>query len=70
MSQSPDTAPENLGDRVRSAAKWSLINTLLIRIGTFATGVILARGALTPRDWGLYAVGGVAQAVLLSFNER
>ena len=41
----------------------------MIRIGTFATGVILARGALTPRDWGLYAVGGVAQAVLLSFNE-
>ena len=31
--------------------------------------MILARGALTPRDWGLYAVGGVAQAVLLSFNE-
>ena len=68
---SPDSSdsPESLGDRVRSAAKWSLINTLLIRIGTFATGVILARGALTPRDWGLYAVGGVAQAVLLSFNE-
>ncbi|MEY9907929.1 O-antigen/teichoic acid export membrane protein [Catenulispora sp. MAP12-49] len=62
-------AEESLGDRVRSAAKWSMINTLLIRIGTFATGVILARGALTPRDWGLYAVGGVAQAVLLSFNE-
>lgn len=64
-----DAGAESLGDRVRSAAKWSLINTLLIRIGTFATGVILARGALTPRDWGLYAVGGVAQAVLLSFNE-
>ncbi|MBW8804607.1 MAG: oligosaccharide flippase family protein [Catenulisporales bacterium] len=60
---------ESLGDRVRAAAKWSLINTLVIRIGTFATGVILARGALTPRDWGLYALGGVAQAVLLSFNE-
>ncbi|WP_228563214.1 oligosaccharide flippase family protein [Catenulispora rubra] len=69
MSQTQADAPESLGDRVRSAAKWSLINTLLIRIGTFATGVILARGALTPRDWGLYAVGGVAQAVLLSFNE-
>ncbi|WP_194899851.1 lipopolysaccharide biosynthesis protein [Catenulispora pinisilvae] len=67
----PTTAPaaESLGDRVRSAAKWSLINTLIIRIGTFATGVILARGALTPADWGLYAIGSVAQAVLLSFNE-
>ncbi|GAA1995077.1 oligosaccharide flippase family protein [Catenulispora subtropica] len=63
------TASESLGDRVRSATKWSLVNTLVIRIGTFATGVILARGALTPRDWGLYALGGVVQAVLLSFNE-
>ena len=68
MTQS-DPAAESLGARVRSAAKWSLINTLVIRIGTFATGVILARGALTPADWGLYAIGGVAQAVLLSFNE-
>ena len=62
-------ASESLGDRVRSATKWSLVNTLVIRIGTFATGVVLARGALTPRDWGLYALGGVVQAVLLSFNE-
>ncbi|GAA2025126.1 hypothetical protein GCM10009839_23920 [Catenulispora yoronensis] len=62
-------AAASLGDRVRSATKWSLINTLVIRIGTFATGVILAREALSPRDWGLYALGGVVQAVLLSFNE-
>ena len=63
------TGSESLGDQVRSATKWSLVNTLVIRIGTFATGVILAREALTPRDWGLYALGGVVQAVLLSFNE-
>jgi O-antigen/teichoic acid export membrane protein/O-antigen ligase len=67
-SEDPAPAAE-LGDRLRSGARWSLINTIVIRIGTFLTGVILARGLLGPRDWGLYAIGLTVLAVLLSANE-
>ncbi|MBR7835229.1 oligosaccharide flippase family protein [Actinospica durhamensis] len=54
---------------VRRGVRWSLVNTVVIRIGNFATGVVLARGLLGPRDWGLYAIGLAALAVLLSANE-
>jgi len=59
----------DLGRKVAVAARWSLLNTVLVRIGTFATGVILARFLLGPHEWGLYAVGAVVLAVLLSANE-
>jgi len=49
--------------------RWSLVNTVIMRLGNFLIGVILARGLLGPRDWGLYAIGLVALAVLLSANE-
>ena len=60
---------KTLGENLRSGVRWSLINSLVIRIGTFMTGIVLARGLLTPRDWGLYAIGLTALAVLLSANE-
>lgn len=62
-------AGSQVGGQVRRGVRWSFINTLVIRIGNFMTGVVLARGFLGPRDWGLYAVGLVALAVLLSANE-
>lgn len=58
-----------LGAKVRSGARLSLLNTVVIRIGNFAAGVVLARGVLGPREWGLYATGMVALGVLLSANE-
>lgn len=65
-AQTPNAA---LGAQVRTAAKWSLLNTILIRVGTFAAGVVLARGLLSPREWGVYATCGVILSVLLSANE-
>ncbi|WP_117210351.1 oligosaccharide flippase family protein [Allorhizocola rhizosphaerae] len=58
-----------LGRKVAVAARLSLLNTVLVRIGNFAMGVILARYLLGPHEWGLYAVGAVVLAVLLSANE-
>lgn len=63
------TDEPELGTKVKRAVRWSLLNTIIIRVGTFATGIILARGLLSPRDWGLYATGMVALSVLLSANE-
>jgi PST family polysaccharide transporter len=59
----------DLDGRVRRGIRWSFVNTAVIRIGNFLTGVVLARGLLGPRDWGLYAIGLAVLAVLLSANE-
>jgi PST family polysaccharide transporter len=67
--QDPAPPPDPLGRRVVSATRWSLLNTVVIRIGTFGSSVILARYLLSPSDWGLYAVGLVALTILLSANE-
>ncbi|MFD7256155.1 oligosaccharide flippase family protein [Streptomyces sp. NPDC059874] len=63
------TVPPSLGRKVRSAARWSLINTLVLRLGNFATGIVLARFALGPAEWGVYGVAQTVLLVLLSANE-
>jgi O-antigen/teichoic acid export membrane protein len=68
--QAEEEAPEAaLRSRVASATRWSLANTVVIRVGNFALGVILARFLLGPHEWGLYAVGLLVLNVLLSANE-
>ncbi|MEU2554339.1 lipopolysaccharide biosynthesis protein [Streptomyces sp. NPDC013313] len=71
-SAPPDpTAPpsDDLGLKVRSAARWSLINTVVMRLGNFATGILLARFALGPAEWGVYGIAQTVLLVLLSANE-
>ncbi|MEV7442649.1 oligosaccharide flippase family protein [Streptomyces sp. NPDC091204] len=64
----PAAAP-SLGRKVGSAAKWSLINTVVMRLGNFATGIILARFFLGPEAWGVYGIAQTVLLVLLSANE-
>ena len=59
----------DLGSKVKSGTKWSMINTVVLRIANFATGVLLARTVFGPEAFGLYAVSQVILAVLLSANE-
>src|SRR5882757_6456334 len=49
-------AGPSLGRKVRSAARWSLINTVVMRLGNFVTGILLARFALGPAAWGVYGI--------------
>ncbi|MFF3916953.1 oligosaccharide flippase family protein [Streptomyces sp. NPDC001852] len=63
------SAPDSLGVKVRSAARWSLINTVVMRLGNFATGILLARFALGPAQWGVYGIAQTVLLVLLSANE-
>ena len=58
-----------LGEKVRSATRWSFLNTAVLRIANFGVGVVLARTAFGPKAFGLYAVSQVILAVLLSANE-
>ena len=62
-------AAVSLGGKVRSAARWSLINTVVMRLGNFATGIVLARFALGPAEWGVYGIAQTVLLVLLSANE-
>ncbi|OPG05760.1 polysaccharide biosynthesis protein [Streptomyces sp. GKU 895] len=62
-------AAPSLGRKVRSAARWSLINTVVLRLGNFATGIVLARFALGPAEWGVYGIAQTVLLVLLSANE-
>jgi O-antigen/teichoic acid export membrane protein len=60
---------ESLGRKVSAGARWSMVNTAVLRIANFATGVVLARFVFGPRAFGLYAVSQVVLLVLLSANE-
>ncbi|MFE9933259.1 oligosaccharide flippase family protein [Streptomyces sp. NPDC005533] len=64
----PQAAP-SLGRKVGSAAKWSLVNTVVMRLGNFVTGIILARFFLGPEAWGVYGIAQTVLLVLLSANE-
>ncbi|MGW2650183.1 oligosaccharide flippase family protein [Streptomyces sp. NPDC001393] len=66
---SDTSVPNSLGTKVRSAARWSLINTVVMRLGNFATGILLARFALGPAQWGVYGIAQTVLLVLLSANE-
>lgn len=63
------SSSDSLGSKVRSAARWSLINTVVMRLGNFATGILLARFALGPAEWGVYGIAQTVLLVLLSANE-
>ncbi|MEC4574202.1 oligosaccharide flippase family protein [Streptomyces virginiae] len=67
-TQTAPAAP-SLGRKVGSAAKWSLINTVVMRLGNFATGIVLARYFLGPEAWGVYGIAQTVLLVLLSANE-
>ncbi|WP_051700726.1 oligosaccharide flippase family protein [Streptomyces sp. NRRL F-4474] len=68
-TQTAPAAPPSLGRKVGSAARWSLVNTVVMRLGNFATGIILARYFLGPEAWGVYGIAQTVLLVLLSANE-
>ncbi|WP_246042589.1 MULTISPECIES: oligosaccharide flippase family protein [Streptomyces] len=67
--QPPPAAAPSLGRKVGAAARWSLVNTVVMRLGNFATGIILARWFLGPEAWGVYGLAQTVLLVLLSANE-
>src|ERR1700722_10216306 len=58
-----------LGSKVRSGARWSMVNTLVLRVANFTVGVVLARTVFGPQAWGLYAISQLVLSVVLSANE-
>jgi PST family polysaccharide transporter len=60
--------PAELGALVKRGLKWSFASALVLRFGTFFSGLLMAR-LLSPRDFGIYAVGAVALFVTASIND-
>jgi len=63
-----DAGATELGGKVRRGLVVSLLNTLIGRAGTIVAGIVLAR-LLVPEDFGVFAVGMVVLAGVLSLNE-
>ena len=64
-----ETGEAGLGRKVRSGARWSMVNTLVLRVANFTVGVVLARTVFGPQAWGLYAISQLVLSVVLSANE-
>lgn len=63
-----DTAAEHLAGKVRRGLGWSLVSSILSRMGTFVAGIVLAH-LLSPDDYGAFTVALVAMLVLVNLND-
>jgi O-antigen/teichoic acid export membrane protein len=62
------TDADALSAKVAKGLKWSLISTILGRIFTPITSIVLAH-ILVPEDFGVFSVALVVQSALMSFND-
>lgn len=66
---STQSAVRDLESRVRAGTKWSMLNSIVLRVASFLVGAVLARTVFGPAAWGLYGISQVVLAMLLSVNE-
>ncbi|MBO1769115.1 oligosaccharide flippase family protein [Agrococcus sp. TF02-05] len=65
---SAEPTPASVAQRASKAFGWSFGNTLVLRLGTLAIGIALAR-LLGPEEFGIFAIAMVTLMAVLSFNE-
>lgn len=53
---------------VRKALAWSALNSVVLRIAGFASGVVVAR-LIAPKDFGVYAVALTISTILTAFAD-
>lgn len=58
----------DLDERVARGMRWSVVNTVLLRLGSLAAGVVVLR-LLSPAEFGVYGAALVVVTTLLSMNE-
>jgi PST family polysaccharide transporter len=56
------------GSKVRRALAWSTVNNLVVRLGNFGVGILLAR-LLAPSEFGIFAVALTVQTIVVTFAE-
>ena len=57
-----------LSREVRRGVAWSAVNNIVLRAGSFAVGIALAR-LLTPTEFGVYAIALTVQTVLMTLAD-
>lgn len=57
-----------LGSRIAYGLAWSSVNSLVLRLGSFVVGIVLAR-LLAPEQFGVFAVALTVQAVLMTLAD-
>lgn len=63
----PMTQPD-LRSGIRRGIVWSSMNAIILRAGTFAVGIFLAR-ILAPEQFGVFAIALTVQAVLMTLAD-
>lgn len=63
-----DVAAESIGRQAGRGLRWSLLGTMVSKIGSFAMGLVLAR-LLAPSDFGTFAVALAALNVLMNVKD-
>lgn len=61
-------ANEGLGRQVGHGLAWSSVNSLVIRLGSLAVGIVLAR-LLAPEQFGVFAVALTVQSVVMTLAD-
>lgn len=56
---------QSLKMKAARGAGWSAISSILLRLGSFIVGIVLAR-LLTPNEFGVYAVALTVQSILMT----
>lgn len=67
----PDTAASQVGEIGRQAGRglrWSVLGNLVMRAGSFAVSLVLAR-LLAPEDFGVYAIAMAASQFVIHIND-
>ncbi len=68
ISEANSSESVDLKGKVGRGLRWSVANTVLVRLGNLATGVLVAR-LLAPHDYGVFAVALILLNAALSVNE-
>ena len=67
--KAPVAADDRPLDRaVKSGLAWSTLNSLVLRFGTLAVGIVLAR-LLTPDEFGTFAIALTVQTLVMSLGD-
>ena len=64
----PAKYDSDLNAQVRWSLRWSFTSNLISRLGTFLTGIVLAR-LLVPEEFGVFTVALVAMTLLVNIND-
>jgi O-antigen/teichoic acid export membrane protein len=65
---SSDAGVDTSTRRVFKGLAWSAVSNVVLRLGTFATGILLAR-LLSPAEFGTYAVALTVQSILMILSD-